>query len=875
MRARPPTLVVAGLAITLVAALLGVVSATSTAEPPAPEPPFAAVQWGTNGCIEVGVRPAPPYNQPLPELAPADYNLLAGYPDFGYDTTGYTTLKGTNSCRYNFRDASGNTIGSGYCVEWAAGQRTGTGYDPEPWDGTIDHAGYVRRILTDNWPATNLPTLSTTNATVANRQRSGVVAMAIHYFTDGIVMPPDYQVRELYDAVDDVVTRALRDGPVAAPDPRPAITGPVSGLAGVLTGPYTLGANAEGEVTVVVSGGEAFLDAAGTQPFTSGGSVPPGTELWVRSATAGNVVLDVSAVLEDPVGTLMVGDPTYPVQSMGLAGEPLNLLGKNSRTIPFDSPPLEPSATSQVSAHDFELGGSVTDTFTVTGLGPTGTANLDVTLYGPVAVPAAGCTAAPWAAGGLPVARLYPPIALTGDQVVATDPTPLLAPGCYSYGAVLTPTTGDAFTMPPGDPPETLRVVPATVILPWRVTSHASSSRIGPGGKVSDRITVRNLGAGRVLTVRPALLGPVSPVDGSCRKVRWTRLHPDVAVRFQPVQQTGSGTITTPSARPKRPGCYTFVANVTNGFQTGGLVAAPHGYGNRHEVVQVFATTPRLHTHTARDRITPGQRLVDRVHVTGLAQGTSAPATARLYGPFASRAATRCRAAHQAAAVTWRVHNGQNTSPPVRVHEPGIYTWRVTTRATDRNGPGRHACGLASETTTVAKPAYGVPSVVGGYSGTLPGYPPARSATSTVTGPAFGLRAPITPTGVSAGRMDLPAEVGTVAWLRSSAAAGDKIGTTVIAGHVSDRHDRPGALWALSRAERGDLVTVTRGRSHQRYRVVTTATYDRTRRLPQRLFSTTGAHRLVLVSCTGRVVDAAGRFHYTRYRVVVAEPRGR
>ena len=298
------------LVTTLVAAFLGVVTATSTAEPPTPAPPFAAVQWGTNGCIEVGVRPAPPYNQPLPEVAPVDQDLLAGYPAFGYDTTGYTTVKGTNACRYNFRDANGKTIASGYCVEWAAGQRTGTGYDPEPWDGTIRNAGYVRRILADNWPATTLPALSTTNATVANRQRSGVVAMAIHYFTDGIVMPPNYQSRELYDAVADVVTRALRDGPIAAPDPRPTITGPAAGLAGALVGPYTLGANAEGAVTVVVSGGEAFTDAAGTQPFASGGTVAPGTQLWLRSAAAGNVVLDVSAVVEDPIGTLLVGDPT-------------------------------------------------------------------------------------------------------------------------------------------------------------------------------------------------------------------------------------------------------------------------------------------------------------------------------------------------------------------------------------------------------------------------------------------------------------------------------------------------------------------------------------------------------------------------------------
>ena len=77
-----------------------------------------------------------------------------------------------------------------------------------------------------------------------------------------------------------------------------------------------------------------------------------------------------------------------------------------------------------------------------------------------------GAVASP---SGLPVARLYPPIALVGDQLVETDPTALADTGCYSFGAVITPIAGAAFTMPPGDPAETLRVVPAAVIPPWRV----------------------------------------------------------------------------------------------------------------------------------------------------------------------------------------------------------------------------------------------------------------------------------------------------------------------------------------------------------------------------------------------------------------------
>jgi hypothetical protein len=56
------------------------------------------------------------------------------------------------------------------------------------------NVGYVQRILRDYWPATNLPDVPSTNPTVINRQRSGAVAMAIHYFTDGVVMPPPFTV---------------------------------------------------------------------------------------------------------------------------------------------------------------------------------------------------------------------------------------------------------------------------------------------------------------------------------------------------------------------------------------------------------------------------------------------------------------------------------------------------------------------------------------------------------------------------------------------------------------------------------------------------------------------------------------------------------
>jgi sortase (surface protein transpeptidase) len=141
--------------------------------------------------------------------------------------------------------------------------------------------------------------------------------------------------------------------------------------------------------------------------------------------------------------------------------------------------------------------------------------------------------------------------------------------------------------------------------------------------------------------------------------------------------------------------------------------------------------------------------------------------------------------------------------------------------------------------------------------------------------PAIGLRAPVYAAGVTSGRMRLPVDVGDVGWLRRSAAVADAIGTTVIAGHVSVRHDQPGAMYHLGRAHRGQRITITRAGTTSRFRVVATASYPRTQRLPHRYFATGGRHRLVLISCTDRVVYPNGHFHYTRYQVVVADATSR
>ncbi|HYH72889.1 MAG TPA: sortase, partial [Nocardioides sp.] len=281
-------------------------------------------------------------------------------------------------------------------------------------------------------------------------------------------------------------------------------------------------------------------------------------------------------------------------------------------------------------------------------------------------------------------------------------------------------------------------------------------------------------------------------------------------------------------------------------------------------------SAPVIRTVTSHGRVTPGKPFHDRIHVRQLAGG--ATADAELYGPFPSRAAATCQARFRVRTLTTRVHNGWNRTPSVRIDAPGVYTWRVTTRADAGNRSATHRCGQAAETTVVAKEAYVAPDVIGGFSGTIRSSDHARRAPLRITMPDIGMHALVRPERIVAGRMTLPRDVTDVGWLRRSAGVGDKIGNAVIGGHVSDRHDSPGAMFHLEKARAGQPIAVTKAGTRYRFKVVSRETFDRRQKLPQRYFATTGAQRLVLISCTGKVVHPNGRFHYTRFLVVVAEP---
>lgn len=258
--------------------------------------------------------------------------------------------------------------------------------------------------------------------------------------------------------------------------------------------------------------------------------------------------------------------------------------------------------------------------------------------------------------------------------------------------------------------------------------------------------------------------------------------------------------------------------------------------------------------------------LRDRVSVSGV--GSGATGVARLYGPVTSRSRSMCRPANLAGSVSFAVKGTTMMTPSIKVKRPGYYTWVV--RITTASGKvATHGCGLAEETTLVKRPSYGQIAI---ETGRGPGLAPRMAVPAAQLAiPGAGVKATVRTAGVAGRSMRIPSAPGQAGWLFRSAQPGDRVGTTVIAAHVSDRHDNPLAFWNLKKARKGQIVTIRQAGEVYRYKVSVQKRFARSKGIPKHMFSTGGAPRLLLVSCTDRVSMPGGGFHYRSNLVVVAK----
>jgi sortase (surface protein transpeptidase) len=124
--------------------------------------------------------------------------------------------------------------------------------------------------------------------------------------------------------------------------------------------------------------------------------------------------------------------------------------------------------------------------------------------------------------------------------------------------------------------------------------------------------------------------------------------------------------------------------------------------------------------------------------------------------------------------------------------------------------------------------------------------------------PALGVNAPIESVGTdpATGQMRLPSNVSTVAWWSYGAMPGDSSGTTVLAAHV-DYNGSYGLFFHLGQLPKGAVATVkTANGSSYSFHVVARRQVPKPALSGQDIFRTTGAPRLVMVTCGGDFLPA-------------------
>jgi sortase (surface protein transpeptidase) len=116
----------------------------------------------------------------------------------------------------------------------------------------------------------------------------------------------------------------------------------------------------------------------------------------------------------------------------------------------------------------------------------------------------------------------------------------------------------------------------------------------------------------------------------------------------------------------------------------------------------------------------------------------------------------------------------------------------------------------------------------------------------------------------------VPPQIWRTGWWQDGAAPGSTSGAVLIAGHVDRAGVGPGAFFRLKDSRPGQLVHVKTadGRTYT-YRVTSVRFYLKSN-LPTNIYSTTGAPRLVLVTCGGPFIESAG--HYRDNVVLTAVP---
>jgi LPXTG-site transpeptidase (sortase) family protein len=502
----------------------------------------------------------------------------------------------------------------------------------------------------------------------------------------------------------------------------------------------------------------------------------------------------------------------------------------------------QPKVTTAVSAQLVRPGTAITDTVLVDGLG-TEPATVRASLFGPFPTrQAIRCDTPPIWTGT---------IAATGDGSYKTDPFTLTVGGYYTYRETID--AGD-FVRPAetacGDTAETTIAVGAPTI-----TTLVSATQTAPGSTITDQARVSGLGA-LAATLNVELWGPFPTREAiACTGTPyWTGT----------VAANGDGTYTTPAVTLDRAGYYTYRESI---LATEAYDSVQTACGEGPETSFALAT-PAVTTTVSDDAVKPGTQIFDRIRVTGLGK-TPTDIDVELFGPFATRSATRCTGTPFWKGTVQATGDGTVRSPNVTLDKIGFYTYRERIAGSS----------VVTRTTTpcaeVAETSLAVPAITTGRgdfreSARALEVEPTRPTRVKIA--SLGIDAPVASVGIdlAKGQLDVPVDIQRTGWWRDGAAPGDATGSVLIAGHVDSARSGPGAFFKLSTAKAGDRVQLVSADGRTRTYKVTSVRRVLKEDLPADVFSIKGRARLTLVTCGGTFDPASG--HYKDNIIVTAIP---
>lgn len=203
----------------------------------------------------------------------------------------------------------------------------------------------------------------------------------------------------------------------------------------------------------------------------------------------------------------------------------------------------------------------------------------------------------------------------------------------------------------------------------------------------------------------------------------------------------------------------------------------------------------------------------------------------------------------------------------------GWLVWSgLATAGTDQPAPMPSSTWSVEVGTPVGPTSATIPPDSEGVSGSPPPatpsvLTPADMAPSTLFIPSLAAYAPVDNVAVTGGAMRIPDDARRVGRWENGAALDDPTGTVLIAGHVA-WHGRQGAMRDLAHIEPNAVVyTTAADGALTRWQVTSIRTASRFD-VHQALFTKTGPHQLVLVTCGGRVIDG----HFEHNVIVTAAP---